>query len=281
MNQNNIAINPRTAVAMDGFAIKPSHALILLATHINYANHLAGVIAKKSLNNTKNWQNQIIDVKPAESKLGIEDIRNLRSKLRYKSESTGKLSTVVIISSLDILENEAQNALLKLLEEPPTGVLLILLATNSFSILPTISSRCSLIEALPISLDQAASHYAHIKANIDYEYTISDGDPYKLELLLSNDKEVTAELDSINFAKELLSQNAYQKLQKIEAIYKQKDQIYRLMNDIKLICKAAARKSKNKKPWVHNTKLVLESMRLLDSNVQAKLVLDNLMLNLR
>lgn len=53
---------------------------------------------------------------------------------------------VFVIEAADALNEESQNAMLKTLEEPPPHVHLILLSAESEGVLPTIASRCQLIE---------------------------------------------------------------------------------------------------------------------------------------
>ena len=52
------------------------------------------------------------------------------------------LRYIVIIEEADLMTEDAQNCLLKTLEEPPGGAVLILLSENTESLLPTIRSRC-------------------------------------------------------------------------------------------------------------------------------------------
>ncbi len=57
----------------------------------------------------------------------------------------------IIIERAETMTPEAANSLLKLLEEPPAGVIFFLLAERSQSVLPTIRSRCQLIKLVPLS----------------------------------------------------------------------------------------------------------------------------------
>lgn len=58
---------------------------------------------------------------------------------------------VYIIGDADKLNEEASNALLKTLEEPPAQTVLLLLAPDDSSVLPTISSRCVQVALRPLS----------------------------------------------------------------------------------------------------------------------------------
>lgn len=80
----------------------------------------------------------------AASNRGIDDIRSLKERLALPPQE-GKVS-VYILDEVHMLTNEAFNALLKVLEEPPRHVMFIL-ATTEFHKLPeTIVSRCTVIQ---------------------------------------------------------------------------------------------------------------------------------------
>lgn len=75
----------------------------------------------------------------AESK-GIEMVRELIIN-SFRKPFNSKLLTLIIIEA-DKLTSEAQNSLLKLLEEPPKETQLILTTQNRNNLLPTVVSRC-------------------------------------------------------------------------------------------------------------------------------------------
>ena len=82
--------------------------------------------------------------------------------------SEGK-SKVYVIRSADTMNPQAQNALLKLLEEPPRSASFILAAENAAAFLPTVRSRCELMhlqaEAAPLSEEalNAAREYLRLQ----------------------------------------------------------------------------------------------------------------------
>lgn len=75
----------------------------------------------------------------AASNRGIDDIRDLREKIKLSPTSLRK--KVYIIDEVHMLSTEAFNALLKTLEEPPSHVLFILATTEAHKIPETILSR--------------------------------------------------------------------------------------------------------------------------------------------
>ena len=74
------------------------------------------------------------------SNRGIDEIRNLRENVKFKP--AGGAFKVYIIDEVHMLTQEAFNALLKTLEEPPSHVKFIFATTEPHRVLPTIISRC-------------------------------------------------------------------------------------------------------------------------------------------
>ncbi len=80
----------------------------------------------------------------AASNRGIDDIRELRERIGL-SPPDGIIS-VFIIDEVHMLTTEAFNALLKVLEEPPSHVVFILATTDAQKMPATVVSRCTLIQ---------------------------------------------------------------------------------------------------------------------------------------
>jgi len=76
----------------------------------------------------------------AASNSGVDEVRNLIDKIKY-APMKGKYK-VYIIDEVHMMTNNAFNALLKTLEEPPSYVVFILCTTEPYKLLPTILSRC-------------------------------------------------------------------------------------------------------------------------------------------
>jgi DNA polymerase-3 subunit delta' len=91
----------------------------------------------------------VIRIKPSGLFIKIEQIRALCQTLAMKPYESGM--RVVLISDAQAMNPAAGNALLKVLEEPPSGTILILVANHTADLLPTIVSRCRQIRFNPIS----------------------------------------------------------------------------------------------------------------------------------
>lgn len=81
----------------------------------------------------------VIEIDGASNR-GIDEIRNLRENIKFASVH-GKFK-LYIIDEVHMLTQEAFNALLKTLEEPPMHVKFIFATTRPYKVLPTIISRC-------------------------------------------------------------------------------------------------------------------------------------------
>jgi DNA polymerase III subunit delta' len=95
-------------------------------------------------------------VKPSGSYIKIEQIRTLCGSLALKPHEASL--RFVLLSDVHLMNAEAGNALLKILEEPPEKTIFILTAPQTADILPTIVSRCRQIRFNPIHEDQLETH---------------------------------------------------------------------------------------------------------------------------
>lgn len=97
--------------------------------------------------------------------IGIDTIRELKLEARFKLYEGKK--KIYIISEADTMRTEAANAILKLLEEPPANLMLILTTSNIYKILPTIKSRCQLMRFKPMPEAQISEIIRQYHPNID------------------------------------------------------------------------------------------------------------------
>ena len=111
-----------------------------------FANELSKILLE-----TPHLENSpdCIRVKPDGNSIKIAQIRNLQSDIVIKPHKKYK---IYIIDKAEKMTTEAQNALLKTLEEPPEYAIIILVANNKESLLPTIRSRCEIIKFTPVPL---------------------------------------------------------------------------------------------------------------------------------
>jgi len=96
----------------------------------------------------------------AASNNSVDDIRRLIDQVRFAPQ-TGKFK-VYIIDEVHMLSQQAFNAFLKTLEEPPAHAIFILATTEKHKIIPTILSRCQIFDFKRITVDDIANHLAYV-----------------------------------------------------------------------------------------------------------------------
>ena len=96
-----------------------------------------------------------IEIKPDGNSIKIAQIRKLQSDILVKPYKSYK---IYVIDEAQKMTVEAQNALLKTLEEPPKYAIIILITDNKESLLDTIKSRCEIIKFTPIPMQEVASY---------------------------------------------------------------------------------------------------------------------------
>jgi DNA polymerase III subunit delta' len=82
-------------------------------------------------------------------------------------QSTAAGWRIVVIDEAETMNINAQNALLKNLEEPGSAVLFILISYRSLGLLPTVRSRCQTLTLLPAQPQQVVNWWQHYQAPLD------------------------------------------------------------------------------------------------------------------
>ena len=146
-------------------------------------------ISKHSFPNLYYMSNTDDSGNPLEIK--IDDIRKLKERLTGKLLNGGQ--RVIIIDTINDLNRSAQNALLKILEEPPNDTLFILI-THNINLLPdTILSRCLKFNFKNLSISDTNRVMSHVssEANLKQIIDIYGGNisPGKIVYLLDNNLE--------------------------------------------------------------------------------------------
>lgn len=129
--------------------------------------------------------------------IGIEDIKDLRLKSFLKPVNS--LYKLVIIEDSHMLTTEAQNALLKILEEPPANTF-ILLGTDSIdTLLPTVISRCQTVSLKSDSFEITQAEREDLEKFLDTMSNSGIGERLKKAEELAKDKN-----EAINWISKLI-----------------------------------------------------------------------------
>jgi len=223
-------------------------------------------------------------VLPENGSISIDQIRQLQRFLQLKTPGTAGIRRIVIIEDAHLMTAEAQNALLKSLEEPPADTLLILTAPATLRLKKTIYSRVQQIPILPLSKDQTTQHFEQDfpPTLVAKAHAISGGSIGLMHALLH--AEDHALLAEVQRAKTLLSGTPFDRLASVDELSKQKDVLPLFLQACKLICSTALHQSAQKgqpkqvQRWHHALQAVYDTEAALPHNPNPKLLLSDLLL---
>ena len=168
-----------------------SHAHIIVGEDGIGKSSLAKILASNILEvDVEKESIDIINYRLKKASFGVDEVRAIISEINKKPYEGDK--KVIIIHKGEKLTVQAQNALLKTIEEPPKGVFIILLCESLELILDTIKSRCEIHKLSPlksydISLYGSKFLDIYSKEEIDTAVAYSQGIPGKLEEFLKDE----------------------------------------------------------------------------------------------
>jgi hypothetical protein len=227
-------------------------------------------------------------VEPVKNTIGIDQFGELHKFLQLKTTGKSKFRRAIIIQDAHLMTTEAQNSLLKSLEEPPIDTVIILTAQPSSNIRETIVSRVQKIEALPLD-EKSTKDYFTVQGipenDIVKAYRISGGYIGALSALLQKEQDHPLLLQ-IELAKELIGSTIFSRLIRVDEISKQIASLPLFLQACRLICEAALQSAVTKKNekqishWHTSLSHIYESEQALGHNPNKKLLLTQLLLNL-
>jgi len=105
------------------------------------------------------------------SSIGVEDIRSqINNQIMIKPYSNPY--KIYIIDEAEKMTVQAQNSLLKTIEEPPAYAVIFLLTANTEILLPTILSRCIILNMRPVESDKVKQYIINQTGISEYEANI-------------------------------------------------------------------------------------------------------------
>lgn len=273
------------------FLSSPSHALLLEGAAGSgkgaVAAHIAANLLKIDAEKLESYP-YVLKVVPENKVISIETVRLIQKFMNLKTVGTNPIRRILMMEDAETMTTEAQNALLKLLEEPPADTVLILTSQLHHSLLPTIYSRLQKISVKAPDKDELRSFFeaaGFAPKDFDRAYFISEGQAGLLHALLSED--TTHSLNnSISEAKQLASSTVFERLASVDRLAKRKEQIPELLYALERIYKSVlvGASEKNNDRMVKQShqalKLILKAQSKLTHNPNAKLLLTDLFLNI-
>ena len=167
-----------------------SHAQLISGEDGIGKSILAEILGKLILNGDVNREYvDIINYKPIKTSFGVDDVRDIIDEVNKKPFEGDK--KVIIIHQGNKLTIQAQNALLKTIEEPPTEVYIIILCESLELILDTIKSRCEIYKLTPLTKDElykyiAIKGYDYSEEEKSSAIAFSEGIPGRIDRYFSD-----------------------------------------------------------------------------------------------
>ena len=180
-----------------------SHANLIVGNDGIGKSLIAKFLASNILVNKDDVQSvDIVNYYPAsKTSFGVDDVRNIIDEVNKKPYEYDK--KVVILYKCDKMTVQAQNALLKTIEEPPEGVYMILLSDSMEMLLDTIQSRCQIYKLTPLQQSEMVEYINDKYGDISVEdrqaaLAYSMGIPGKVDTFINDEKLKTIREITIN-----------------------------------------------------------------------------------
>ena len=214
-------------------------------------------------------------IEPNEGKVKIEQIREMQRKVAEKPIISNK--KVYIIENSDTMTTEAQNCLLKTLEEPPEYITIILICTNEDNLLSTIKSRCTRMHFDPIDTEKIKKYITQnypdqeISENI---INLSQGSIGKA-IKLNENKNIYENIEKILLS--MQDKDLIEIIQMSEEIYKTKEEISSILDYLNVIL---LKLSKKNIIYIRFIEIVEQNKKRLKANSNYDMCIDNLLFNM-
>ncbi len=216
-------------------------------------------------------------IEPDGKVIKIDQIRELQTKVAEKPVNSGR--KVYLINDADLMTKEAQNCLLKTLEEPPEYIVIILIVSNENRVLTTIKSRCMKIHFDKIN-DQEIKKYLietcgvnNLNNNI---LKMCDGSIGKC-LVIKDRLEEYKEIENI-FSN--LNTSITKFVNSAEILYKNKESINDYLEYINVILYNYCINNPNNIRFINSIKYVEVAKQRLLSNSNYDMCIDYLLFNI-
>lgn len=214
-------------------------------------------------------------IEPDGNSIKIEQIRYMQKKIQEKPIISAK--KVYIINDSDKMTKEAQNCLLKTLEEPPEYAIIILIGANESNFLSTIKSRCMILRFSKIENNE-------LKDFIESKFQIKNIDENILEMYQGSIGKASSSINKIELytqIKEIINSLEYRDIIDIinmsNIIYKSKENIFEILEYINVLL---IKKAKNNFKYTNCIEIVENTKKRLNQNANYDMCIDNMLFNI-
>lgn len=256
---------------------KISHSYLFVGIQGIGKNLLAKEFAKKVLGSDFEDSNHpdFMQIEPDGNHIKIEQIRFLQSKIPEKPIISNK--KVYIINDADTMTQEAQNCLLKTLEEPPEFAVIILIGSQENAFLPTIKSRCLILHFQPLEQEQIKQYMEenYGMQNLTQENLLMFQGSIGKAILLKDKQETYRNIDEI--VSNLMQKDLLEIIKLAEPLYKAKEEIFEMLEYMNIVLLNHA---KQNYLYTKGIEIVENTKKRLKQNANYDMCIDDLIFNM-
>ncbi len=214
-------------------------------------------------------------LEPDENSIKIEQIREIQRKVVEKPIISNQ--KVYIIDNSDKMTTEAQNCLLKTLEEPPKYITIILIGTNENAFLSTIKSRCTILRFKDIPQHKIEEYLDTQQIYFkDKRILKACGGSIGKALEIKDRQE---EYESIHeFIENLAQENIIDIFQKTQILFNSKERIQDILQYINILLLEMAKENYKYSECIE---IVEDTKKRLQSNANYDMTIDNMLLKMK
>lgn len=214
-------------------------------------------------------------IEPDGNSIKIEQIREMQNKIIEKPIISSK--KVYVINDSDKMTKEAQNCLLKTLEEPPEFATIILIGSNESAYLSTIKSRCMILHFEKISnseLKEILINKFNLKIDNEMLLKFSQGSISKAIDIIEN-KEIYEKIEEI--ISNINNKDIIDIIKMSDILYKSKEIINDILENINIQLIELSKKSYT---YLECIDIVENTKKRLKMNANYDMCIDNMLLRL-
>lgn len=241
---HNLLIHDRSRAQLKALLNDPPHALIIVGANGTGKRAVATAWAQQLT--------KVVEVIEPDDKgtITIEVVRGLYKRTKGRREDY----QVIIVDHAEAMGIEAQNAFLKLLEEPRPRVTFVLTAPSPDSLLPTITSRAQSTQLLTVDdaklKEWATTHKSDVTAQeLAQLLFVAQGRPALLQQLLESPPAFDTHRDLMLRAKQLMSASKYERLAMVGDLIKDRPSLITILEAMAHMTKLQLAKNPEKR-WL-------------------------------
>jgi hypothetical protein len=283
-----ILLHKRTGGQLKALVANPSPAVMIIGPagsgKRTVARYLAARLMDVPLEKVDDQPYYVELIKPdGKTEIPIDAVREVIRSLRLKTAGRRR---VVLIDQAHTLSEEAQNALLKSIEEPPDNTLFILTVITQSGVLPTIASRSRKLNVLAAGRDEAMDYFEDFDAkDIDSAWSLTRGSAGLMSAIL-NEKDGHELKQAVDQAKLFLRMDRFERLIFLDKLSADKPMLIVFLDALSRVYTALSDAAVSKGNQQQLKRLTASRRRLhlamerLQKNVSARLLCLDLALSL-